>query len=73
MTRTEAGTNCQTTLQCSDGQFVNLDWNVCYLNGRQFFTHPDLGDFSITYTRAGGIDGTSRSNSRFKVDLFIQG
>jgi hypothetical protein len=31
-------------------------WNVCYLNGQQFFHHDLLGDFSVTFTQAGGIN-----------------
>jgi len=33
-------------------QFPNI-----YLAGRQYFSDPKLGDFSITYTKAGGVDG----------------
>jgi hypothetical protein len=25
-------------------------WNVCYIGGRQYFTDPRIGDFSITFT-----------------------
>lgn len=28
----------------------NEGWNVCYLGGRQFFTDPRIGEFSITFT-----------------------
>jgi hypothetical protein len=32
-------------------------WNVCYVGGRQFFTDPRIGDFSITFTGKDGYDG----------------
>ncbi|CAF9915980.1 MAG: hypothetical protein HETSPECPRED_002700 [Heterodermia speciosa] len=35
------------------------DWNVCYLNGRQFFTDSHIGDFSIEFTQVGGINGNT--------------
>ncbi|KAI1380127.1 hypothetical protein F4677DRAFT_405916 [Hypoxylon crocopeplum] len=54
---TTAGGNCVTYVQCeqSDSPGQNMGpWNVCYLNGRQFFHHDLLGDFSIQFTQAGG-------------------
>lgn len=29
-------------------------WNVCYVGGRQFFSDPRIGDFSITFTTRDG-------------------
>jgi hypothetical protein len=45
--QTTDGGNCITTLNCAndDKSYKRVgEWNVCYLNGRQFFTHPDIGD-----------------------------
>ncbi|KAF1846162.1 uncharacterized protein K460DRAFT_395645 [Cucurbitaria berberidis CBS 394.84] len=85
---TTDGGNCRTSIQClqTDKAGVALpDWNVCYLNGRQFFTHPEIGDFSIQYTKAGGVDGNKEdglhdpilrlnnlnNNEDFNVQSFI--
>ncbi|KAH7408213.1 hypothetical protein DE146DRAFT_645574 [Phaeosphaeria sp. MPI-PUGE-AT-0046c] len=57
---TTAGGNCETSINCrmSDNAYEKLPgWNVCYLGGRQYFNHPDIGDFSITFSKAGGKDG----------------
>lgn len=57
---TVAGGDCYTSINCvgGDKDYTKLpDWNVCYLGGRQYFSHPDVGDFSITYSKAGGKDG----------------
>jgi hypothetical protein len=59
---TTAGANCRVILTCHDSspdrEFP--PWNVCYLNGRQFFNDPRIGDFSITFTKAGGVDGDTK-------------
>jgi hypothetical protein len=52
---TDKGGNCKAWVTCNDGQRDYLDWNVCYVNGRQYFTDPRIGDFSITFTD--GSDG----------------
>jgi hypothetical protein len=61
--RTTDGGNCQVQVFCSDdrdAKGIGLDANqVCYVGGQQYLTHPKLGDFSITYTKAGGVDGKS--------------
>ncbi|KAL8796249.1 MAG: hypothetical protein Q9195_001364 [Heterodermia aff. obscurata] len=60
--QTDSGSNCITFVQCEQIDSwgtVMPDWNVCYLNGRQFFTDPHIGDFSIEFTQAGGINGNT--------------
>ncbi|KAH8165596.1 hypothetical protein CIB48_g2650 [Xylaria polymorpha] len=57
--RTSKGGNCQTFVNCEQNDGFGQDmgpWNVCYLNGRQFFHHDLLGDFSVTFTQAGGVN-----------------
>lgn len=59
---TSGGASCTVNIDCygdkTGGRGTNLpDWNVCYLGGRQYLTHPKLGDFSITWTKAGGVNG----------------
>lgn len=48
-------------MECADSDPNNptpfLNWNVCYLGGRQYFTDPRIGDFSITFSAAGGKNG----------------
>lgn len=53
---TEAGANCWASVECQGDKREYRDWNVCYLNGRQFFTDDRIGDFSITFTSPGGPD-----------------
>jgi len=52
--QTTDGGNCYATVTCDDGvQEYNVGkagWNVCYIGGRQYFTDPRIGDFSITFT-----------------------
>lgn len=50
---TEAGGNCWAYVDCQGDKKEYKDWNVCYLNGRQFFTDERIGDFSITFSKAG--------------------
>ncbi|KAK4501776.1 hypothetical protein PRZ48_007585 [Zasmidium cellare] len=50
MTTTDGG-NYYASVSCLNGYSVRYeDWNVCYLNGRQFFTDPQIGKFSIEFT-----------------------
>jgi hypothetical protein len=68
--RTTNGGQCETSIQCSgDGAIAEKlpDWNVCYLHGRQYFTHPKIGDFSIEYTQAGGVDGNKEDGLHHPV------
>ena len=53
---TEAGANCWASVECQGDKREYRDWNVCYVNGRQFFTDDRIGDFSITFTSPGGPD-----------------
>ncbi|CAO2654522.1 Nn.00g112550.m01.CDS01 [Neocucurbitaria sp. VM-36] len=72
MSTTDGG-NCATLLNCEndDKSYKRLpDWNVCYLNGNQFFTHPDIGDFSIQYTKAGGVDGNTEDGLHHPIVKF---
>lgn len=34
-------------------------WQVCYLNGRQYFSDPNIGDFSVEFSEAGGVNGNT--------------
>ena len=47
---TSKGGNCKASVKCGDVKKEYNDWNVCYVNGRQFFTDSRIGDFSIKYT-----------------------
>ncbi|ORY58227.1 uncharacterized protein BCR38DRAFT_478034 [Pseudomassariella vexata] len=61
--RTTSGANCESYINCEENDQIGHSmpgWNVCYLGGRQFFTDPDLGDFSVTFTKAGGVDGNTQ-------------
>ncbi|CAO2652646.1 Nn.00g009290.m01.CDS01 [Neocucurbitaria sp. VM-36] len=55
---TKDGANCKASVTCDDGtKEYNPDgatWNVCYVGGRQYFTDPRIGDFSITFTEKDG-------------------
>lgn len=35
-------------------------WNVCYRGGRQYFHDENIGDFSITFSEAGGVNGNKK-------------
>lgn len=61
-TSTVDGGNCHTVVTCDDKNTVHDMgvWNVCYLGGVQYFTDPDLGDFSVTMTQAGGVNGNTQ-------------
>lgn len=51
------GGACSASLDCTTGSMaVFNDWNVCYLDGEQFFHDDRVGDFSITFTKAGGVN-----------------
>ncbi|KAH7077767.1 hypothetical protein BKA63DRAFT_271590 [Paraphoma chrysanthemicola] len=70
---TTDGANCRTLINCgaSDKSYEKLPaWNVCYLGGRQYFTRPEIGDFSITFTKAGGIDGNKEDGLHHPVYQF---
>lgn len=65
---TSNGANCQAFVFCDDhslrgqddiGHVVNENWNVCYLGGEQFMHDDAIGDFSVTFTEAGGVDGNN--------------
>lgn len=45
--------------QSEIGHVVNDAWNVCYKDGEQFMHDDGLGDFSVTFTKAGGVDGNT--------------
>ncbi|KAH7072737.1 hypothetical protein BKA63DRAFT_534445 [Paraphoma chrysanthemicola] len=55
---THNGANCKATVTCDDGvkeyNAAGVAWNVCYIGGRQFFTDPRIGEFSITFTEKDG-------------------
>lgn len=62
-TETTDGSKCYASVDCSkddlggDVTRYPADWNVCYLGGQQWFDHPKIGHFSITFTKAGGVNG----------------
>lgn len=51
---TKDGGNCKVAVECDDGKKEYNDWNVCYVGGRQFFTDPRIGDFSVTFSEKDG-------------------
>ncbi|OAL43988.1 hypothetical protein IQ07DRAFT_605502 [Pyrenochaeta sp. DS3sAY3a] len=70
---TRDGANCKATVTCDDGtKEYNPDgagWNVCYVGGRQYFTDPRIGDFSITFEErdgAGQGEGLTTPNLQLK-------
>ncbi|KAK3176434.1 hypothetical protein OEA41_007757 [Lepraria neglecta] len=58
---TTSRANCETYIQCDEDDHLGInlsaDWQICYLGGRQYFTNPHIGDLSITFSKAGGVDG----------------
>ena len=50
--QTVGGGNCKASVECDSVKKEYNDWNVCYVDGRQFFTDDRIGDFSIKF-----IDG----------------
>jgi hypothetical protein len=42
------------TLGTKEYNVGGAGWNVCYVGGRQFFTDPRIGEFSITFTERDG-------------------
>ncbi|KAM0327124.1 hypothetical protein ACHAQA_006255 [Verticillium albo-atrum] len=63
--KSKNGGNCFASASpAGDPAFTEMtDWNVCFLNGQQYFTYPDapgrasVGDVMIEFTAAGGVDG----------------
>jgi len=58
--QTSGGGNCKVYVQCEQTDSIGVftgDWNVCYAGGRQYFNQPHIGDFSVTFTKAGGVNG----------------
>ncbi|KAH7079682.1 hypothetical protein FB567DRAFT_449403 [Paraphoma chrysanthemicola] len=55
---TKDGANCKATVECDDGKKEynpnGAGWNVCFVGGRQYFTDPRIGDFSITFQEKNG-------------------
>ncbi|KAJ4345391.1 uncharacterized protein N0V89_011521 [Didymosphaeria variabile] len=74
---TSNGAGCKAFLWCggSDtlkgqdeiGHVVNDAWNVCYKDGEQFMHDDELGDFSVTFTQAGGVDGNTEDGLHHPV------
>lgn len=57
--RTRNGGNCFAIITCKDGgqrdyNAGESDWSSCWVGGRQYFTDPRIGDFSITFTKKDG-------------------
>lgn len=42
-------------------------WNVCFVGGRQYFTDPRIGDFSITFTKRDGTEGEGLTDPVLQV------
>ncbi|KAF2687029.1 hypothetical protein K458DRAFT_295702, partial [Lentithecium fluviatile CBS 122367] len=59
--QTRDGGNCKAWVTCNDGvkeyNPAGATWNVCYVGGRQFFTDPRIGEFSITFAKKDGSEG----------------
>ncbi|KAJ6437861.1 protein kinase domain-containing protein [Purpureocillium lavendulum] len=55
----EAGTWNTKSAGCPNNDSIpdELDTPVCEMGKTQYFKHPDLGDLSVTFTEAGGING----------------
>lgn len=70
---TKDGSNCKASVTCDDGTkdyFPDgAGWNVCFVGGRQYFTDPRIGDFSITFQErdgAGQGEGLTTPNLQVK-------
>jgi len=52
------GGHCRALVDCDDGRkeynVGGATWNVCYVGGRQYFTDPRIGEFSITFQERDG-------------------
>ncbi|KAK0708878.1 hypothetical protein B0T21DRAFT_416263 [Apiosordaria backusii] len=64
---TRDGGNCYVSVTCKEGGEMHYnpdraDWNVCFVGGRQYFTDPRLGDFSVTFTKKDGDEGEGLTN-----------
>ncbi|KAF1844428.1 uncharacterized protein K460DRAFT_290108 [Cucurbitaria berberidis CBS 394.84] len=55
---TRDGGNCKAKVTCDDGEKEynpgGAGWNACFVGGRQYFTDPRIGDFSITFKEKNG-------------------
>ncbi|KAL2365286.1 hypothetical protein RJZ56_001793 [Blastomyces dermatitidis] len=55
---TRDGGHCYASVECQNGGKRKYKiWNVCYVGGRQYFTDPRIGKFSITFTMRDGREG----------------
>ncbi|PGH32148.1 hypothetical protein GX50_05047 [[Emmonsia] crescens] len=55
---TRDGGHCYASVECQKGGKRKYKiWNVCYVGGRQYFTDPRIGKFSITFTKRDGSEG----------------
>jgi hypothetical protein len=63
---TTDGANCYASVTCDDGtreyNAGKAGWNVCYVGGRQFFSDPRIGEFSITFTQKDGESAEGLTN-----------
>ena len=69
---THAGANCEVTIRCKDYEhkFSGSDFNVCYLNGEQFFTDDAIGEFSVKWT---GIESETLGAPELRVGSIDDG
>lgn len=44
------------SVTCNDGKKEYTEWQVCEIEKRQYWRDDRIGDFSIEYTTAGGIN-----------------
>jgi hypothetical protein len=68
---TTDGANCYAKVECDDGvreyNEGKAGWNVCYLGGRQFFTDPRIGEFSITFAEKDRYPAQGLTGPRLQV------
>ncbi|PGH05481.1 hypothetical protein AJ79_06788 [Helicocarpus griseus UAMH5409] len=65
---TKDGGNCIVKVKCKDSAEKTYDkWNVCYVGGRQYFTDPRIGEFSVTFTKKDGHEGEGLTEPLLRV------
>ncbi|KAF1919605.1 hypothetical protein BDU57DRAFT_512786 [Ampelomyces quisqualis] len=73
---TEDGGHCYASIFCADGDVREYNkkhgtWNACFVGGRQFFTDPRIGDFSIIFAERDGFEqGQGLTTPIFQVKNF---
>ncbi|KAK0747220.1 hypothetical protein B0T21DRAFT_278685 [Apiosordaria backusii] len=74
---TRDGGHCYATVECNKNYGGKIEynagkagWNVCFVGGRQYFTDPRIGDFSITFTKKDGDEGQGLTNPVVQLQSF---